>query len=64
LYTSSDTVQVKKSRITRWSGHMECTGENRNAYRVWLENLNRPLGRPRQRWENNIKIIKKYDGRA
>jgi hypothetical protein len=32
-------------------------GEMRNAYNIWLENLNgRELGRPRRRWEN----IRKY----
>jgi len=36
--------------------------ERREAYAgVWWENLRgkRPLGRPRRRWEDNIKIVKK-----
>jgi hypothetical protein len=33
-------------------------GEKRNAYRILVENLEgkRPLGRPRRRWADNIKI--------
>jgi hypothetical protein len=26
-----------KSRRLRWAGHVACTGENRNAYRVWVK---------------------------
>jgi hypothetical protein len=31
-------------------------GESRTAYRVLIENLKRSLGRPRGRWEDNIKV--------
>jgi hypothetical protein len=38
----------------------ECStyGENRGAYRILVRRSEgrRPLGRPRRRWENNIKI--------
>jgi hypothetical protein len=30
-------------------------GEKRNAYRIW-ESQKRPLGRPRRRWVDNIKM--------
>jgi hypothetical protein len=47
-----------KSRRIRWAGHMARMGERRVAYRVLVERSEgrRPLGRPRRRWENNIKI--------
>ena len=39
-------------------GHVARMGEERGVYRVLVERLdgNRPLGRPRRRWEDNIKI--------
>jgi hypothetical protein len=42
-------------------------GEGRGAYRVLVGRPEgrRPLGRPRRRWEDNIKLIfKKWDGGA
>jgi len=45
------------SRI-RWAGHVAHMGERRGAYRVLVGKPegNRPLGRPRHRWEDNIKM--------
>jgi hypothetical protein len=42
----------------RWVGHEERTGKRRAAYRVLVERSEgkRPLGRPRRRWESNIKM--------
>jgi hypothetical protein len=42
----------------RWTGHVELTGKNRNVLRILVENQERkrPLGRPRYRWEANIKM--------
>jgi hypothetical protein len=34
----------------RWTGHVACMGKKRNAYKM------RPIGRPRRRWEYNIKM--------
>jgi hypothetical protein len=47
-----------KSRRIRWAGHRVCMGEKRNAYRVLVgkPGIKRPLGRPRHRWENKIKM--------
>jgi hypothetical protein len=47
-----------KSRRTRWAGHVACTGEGGGVYRVLVGRPEgkRPLGRPRCRWENNIKM--------
>ena len=42
----------------RWVGHGECTGEVKGADRVLVGKPEgrRPLGRPRRRWEDNIKV--------
>jgi hypothetical protein len=47
-----------KSRRMRWAGHVSRIGEKGNAYRILVGNPEgkRPLGRPRRRWLNNIKI--------
>jgi hypothetical protein len=46
-----------KSRRMRWAGHVERMGERRGVYRVLVGKPEgkRPLGRPRRRWEDNIK---------
>jgi len=45
-------------RRMRWAGHVAHMGEGRGVYRVLVENSGgkRPLGRPRHRWEDNIKL--------
>jgi hypothetical protein len=42
----------------RWAGHVARRGEKRNAYRILVGNPEgkRPLGRPRRRWEDNIRM--------
>jgi hypothetical protein len=47
-----------KSRRMRWAGHVAQMGTKRNAYRILVGNPEgkRPLGRPRRRWVDNIKI--------
>jgi hypothetical protein len=42
----------------RWAGHVVCMGEGRGIYRVLVKRPKgkRPLGRPRHRWEDNIKM--------
>ncbi|KAJ4442212.1 hypothetical protein ANN_12078 [Periplaneta americana] len=58
LYSSPDIIRNIKSRRLRWTGHVARMGESRNAYRVLVGRLagKRPLGRPRRRWEDNIKM--------
>jgi len=58
LYSSPSIVRVIKSRRMRWAGHVACVGERRGAYRVLVEKPegNRPLGRSRHRWEDNIEM--------
>ncbi|KAJ4425726.1 hypothetical protein ANN_27922 [Periplaneta americana] len=58
LYSSPDIIRNLKSRHLRWAGHVARKGESRNAYRVLVgrPEVKRPLGRPRRRWEDNIKM--------
>jgi hypothetical protein len=51
-------VRVVKSRRMRWAGHVARMGENRGVHRVLVGKPKgkRPLGRPRRRWEDNIKM--------
>ena len=58
LYSSSNTVRMIKSRRIRWAGHVAHMGEGRGMYRVLVGKPEgkRPLGRPRRRWEDNIKM--------
>ncbi|KAJ4436473.1 hypothetical protein ANN_16504 [Periplaneta americana] len=58
LYSSPDIIRNIKSRRLRWAGHVAHMGESRNAYRVLVGRPQgkRPLGRPRRRWEDNIKM--------
>jgi hypothetical protein len=65
LYSSPNVVTVIKSRGMRWAGHVARIGEGRGVYRVLLVRPEgkRPLGRPRRRWENNIKMDLREIGR-
>ena len=47
-----------KSRRMRWAGHVARMGESRGVYRVLVGKPEgkRPLGRPKRRWEDNIKM--------
>jgi hypothetical protein len=58
LYFSPNIVRVIKSRRMRWAGHVAHVGEDRGVYRVLVgkPESKRPLGRPRHRWEDNIKL--------
>jgi hypothetical protein len=51
-------VRVVKLRQMRWAGHVGRMGEDRCVHRVLMGKPEgkRPLGRPRRRWENNIKM--------
>jgi hypothetical protein len=58
LHSSPSIIRIIKSRRMRWAGHVARMGEKRNAYRllVGIPEGKRPLGRPRRRWVNNIKM--------
>jgi hypothetical protein len=49
---------VIKSRRMRWAGHVARMGDGRGVYKVLVGRPEgkRPLGRPRRRWEDDIKI--------
>jgi len=58
LYSLPNIVRMVKSRRMRWAGHVACVGEGRGVHRVLMGKPEgkRPLGRPRRRWEDNIKL--------
>jgi hypothetical protein len=58
LYSSPSIIRIKKSRRMRWAGHVARMGEKRNVYRLLVGKPEgkRPLGRPRRRWIDNIKM--------
>ena len=58
LYCSPNFVRVIKSRRMRWAGHVARMGEERGVYRLLVGKPEgkRPLGRPRRKWEDNIKM--------
>ena len=61
LYSSPNIIRSLKSRRLRWAGHVARMELSRNAYRVLLKKpeRKRTLGRPRRRWEDNIKMDSK-----
>jgi len=58
LYSSPNILRVIKSRRMRWAGHVARMGEGRGVYRILVGKPEgrRPLGRPRRRWEDNIRM--------
>jgi hypothetical protein len=64
LYSSPNIVRMIKSRRMRWVGHVARMGEGRGVYRVLVGRPEgkRPLGRPRSRWEDNIKLYLREAG--
>jgi hypothetical protein len=58
LYSSPSIIRTIKSRMMRWAGHVARMGEKRNVYRLLVGKPEgkRPLGRPRRRWIDNIKM--------
>ena len=58
LYSSPNIVWMIKSRRMRWAGHVARIAEGRDVHKVLVGKPDgkRPLGRPRRRWEDNIKM--------
>jgi hypothetical protein len=58
LYWSPNIIRMIKSKRMRWAGHVARMGETRNAYRILVGKSEgkRPLGRPRRRLVDNIKM--------
>jgi hypothetical protein len=58
LYFSPSIIRIIKARKMRWAGHIAQIGEKRNAYRLLVGKPEgrRPLGRPRRKWWDNIRM--------
>jgi hypothetical protein len=58
LYSSPNIIRIIKERKIRWAGHIARRGEKRNAYRLLVGKPEgrRPLGRPRRRWLDIIRM--------
>jgi hypothetical protein len=58
LYSSPSVIRIIKSRRIKWVGHVARMREKRNVYRLLVGKPEgkRPLGRPRRRWVDNIKM--------
>jgi hypothetical protein len=64
LYSSPSIIRMIKSRRMRWSGHVARMAKKKNAYwtLVGKPEGKRPLGRPKHRWVDNIKMNLREDG--
>ena len=58
MHRSPNIVRVIKSRRPRWAGHVARMEESRSAFKILTGKSTgkRPLGRPRHRWEGNIRM--------
>jgi hypothetical protein len=58
LYSSPSIIRIIKSRRMRWTGYVARMGEKGNVYRLLVGKPEgkSPLGRPRRRWIDNIKM--------
>jgi hypothetical protein len=58
LYSSPDIIRQKKSKLMRWAGHVARMGDERKLYKslVGKPERKRPLGRPRRRWDDGIRM--------
>ena len=58
FYFSPNLIMILNSRRLRWAGHVVRIKESRNAYRVLVGRPEgkRSVGRPRRRWEDNVKM--------
>ena len=58
MYSSPNIIRNLKSRQLRWTGHVARMKQSKNAYGILVGNPEgkRFLGRPRHRWEDNIKM--------
>jgi hypothetical protein len=66
FYSSPSIIRIIKSRMMRWEGHIARMVEKRNAYRLLVGKPEgrRPLGRPRRRWVDNIRMDSGEVGRG
>jgi hypothetical protein len=61
LYSSPSIIRIIMTRRMRWAEHVARMEEKRNAYRLLVGEPEgkTPLGRPRRRWVDNIKMVDK-----
>jgi hypothetical protein len=59
LFSSPSIIRMTKTRTMRWAWHVARMGEKRNACRILVGKPEgkKPLGRPRHRWVDNIKMV-------
>jgi hypothetical protein len=57
LHSSPSILRVVKSRRMKWAEHVARIGESKGVCSVLVEKPEGPLGRPRRRWEYNIKMV-------
>jgi hypothetical protein len=64
LYSSQSVIRIMKARMMRWAGNVARMGKYRNACRLLVGKPKgrRPLGRPRRRWLDNIRIYLVEEG--
>ena len=58
MYRSPNIVRVIKSRRFRWAGHVTRKEEGRSVFKIFTGKPTgkRPLGRPRRRWEDIVRM--------
>jgi hypothetical protein len=58
LYSTPNFIRQIKSRKMRWAGQVARRGGENKVYRVLMAKPEgkRPLGRPRRRWEDGIRV--------
>jgi hypothetical protein len=64
LYSSPSIIRMITSGRMRWAGHVAQRRDTMNVYRLLVGKPEgkRPLGRPRRRWVDNIKMNLRYGG--
>jgi hypothetical protein len=56
LYSSRNIIRMIKSRMVRWTGYVAHMGVMRKGKKTFWSEGKRPLGRPRFRWRDNIRM--------
>ena len=58
MYRSPNIVSVIKSIRLKWAGHLARMEKGRIVFKILTgkPTAKRPLGRPRRRWEDNIRM--------
>lgn len=64
-FSQKTLLGLFKQEQLSWAGHVVCIKKSRGAYRILMgkSEENRPLGRPRPRWDGNIEMDLKETGR-